>query len=149
MRDLDVIVETVIYLQTESRRIAREQCDAFGITATQLNIIKLLHEIGNLSLSQLSRHIAAKNSTVTGIVDRMVDADLVARNQSSEDRRVWQIQLTKKGQKIAAGLSVAPWDDLRRALSALDEAEKQTLITILRKVAAHVSVSADSEKKTA
>src|SRR5436190_5902463 len=90
-RDLDVIVETVIYLQTESRRLAREQCTRLGVTATQLNIIKMLDEIGELSLSELSRKIAAQNSTVTGIVDRMVQADLVTREQSPEDRRVWRI----------------------------------------------------------
>src|SRR3954466_11134051 len=84
--DLDVIVETVIYLQTESRRLAREQCTRLGVTATQLNIIKMLDEIGELSLSELSRKIAAQNSTVTGIVDRMVQADLVTREQSPEDR---------------------------------------------------------------
>ena len=34
---IDRIVETGIYLQTESRRLAREQCARHGITATQLN----------------------------------------------------------------------------------------------------------------
>src|SRR5437762_13483161 len=90
---VDRIVETVIYLQTESRRLAREQCARHGITATQLNVLKLLQTVGDLSLSELSRRMSATNSTVTGIVDRMVEARLVAREQSTEDRRVWRIRL--------------------------------------------------------
>jgi len=39
------IIETSIYLQTESRRLAREQCTRLGITATQLNVIKLLQTL--------------------------------------------------------------------------------------------------------
>jgi DNA-binding MarR family transcriptional regulator len=138
-RDLDVIVETVIYLQTESRRLAREQCARLGVTATQLNIIKMLDEIGVLSLSELSRRIAAQNSTVTGIVDRMVQADLVTREQNPDDRRVWRIKLTAHGQDVAKKIDVAPWDLLRRGIESLDKKDKETLLGILRKVAAHVT----------
>src|SRR5687768_13351799 len=67
---LDRIVETAIYLQTESRRLAREQCARHGITATQLNVLKLLQTVGELSLSEVSKRMAATNSTVTGIIDR-------------------------------------------------------------------------------
>src|SRR5688572_789459 len=116
LRDLDAIVETVIYLQTESRRLAREQCSRLGVTATQLNVIKLLDEIGDLSLSELSRRMAAQNSTVTGIIDRMVRDELVTREQDPADRRVWRIRLSDKGHAIAKKIDVAPWDVLRGAI---------------------------------
>lgn len=138
-RDLDVIVETVIYLQTESRRLAREQCARLGVTATQLNVIKMLDEIGELSLSELSKRIAAQNSTVTGIVDRMVQADLVTREQSPEDRRVWRIKLSERGKQLARKIDVAPWDLLRRGIESLDKKDKEALLGLLRKVAAHVT----------
>lgn len=144
-RDLDLIVETVIYLQTESRRLAREQCARLGVTATQLNVIKLLDEIGELSLSELSRRIAAQNSTVTGIVDRMVQSGLVVREQSADDRRVWRIRLTDKGRAVARKVEVAPWDLLRRAIDALERREKEQLVAILRKVAAHVTEELEEE----
>ncbi|RMH41477.1 MAG: MarR family transcriptional regulator [Deltaproteobacteria bacterium] len=135
------IVETAIYLQAESRRLAKEQCARHGITATQLNVLKLLAEIGDLSLSELSRRMAAQNSTVTGIVDRMVAADLVVREQSAEDRRVWRIKLTPKGRDIAARIDVAPWDLLRNALESLSPAEQRQLVKLLNKVAAHVEAA--------
>jgi len=143
-RDVDLIVETVIYLQTESRRLAREECGRLGVTATQLNVLKLLEEIGALSLSELSRRIAAQNSTVTGIVDRMVEAGLVERVQSEKDRRVWQIRATDKGNAVAREARVAPWDLLRSAYGALRAGEREQLVAILRKMAAHVSKEAQS-----
>ena len=135
---VDRIVETAIYLQTESRRVAREQCAAHGITATQLNVLKLLEQVGALSLSELSRRMAAKNSTVTGIIDRMVAAELVAREQSQDDRRVWKIRMTERGRALSAAIEVAPWDLLRSALAALPGKELQQLIGTLTKIAAHV-----------
>lgn len=144
---LDRIVETVIYLQTESRRLAREQCAKHGITATQLNVIKMLETVGDLSLSELSKRMAATNSTVTGIVDRMVAAELVAREQSPQDRRVWKIRLTPRGKAIAKKLDVAPWEILRGAVLALPPAELEQLIATLLKVADQVECIVEKETK--
>ena len=142
--DIDRIVETAIYLQAESRRLAREQCARHGITATQLNVLKLLEAVGDLSLSELSRRMAAKNSTITGIIDRMVAAELVTREQSAADRRVWNITMTERGRALSREIEVAPWDLLRSALSALPPAELSSLIQTLTKVAAHVEAAVAS-----
>jgi DNA-binding MarR family transcriptional regulator len=135
---VDRIVETAIYLNTESRRLAREQCARYGITATQLNVLKLLQTVGDLSLSELSKKMSATNSTVTGIVDRMVEAKLVAREQSAEDRRVWKIRLLPEGKSLARKLDVAPWEILRDAVMALPTGEREQLVATLLKVAEHV-----------
>ena len=143
---IDRIVETAIYLQTESRRLAREQCARHGITATQLNVLKLLQTVGDLSLSEVSKRMAATNSTVTGIIDRMVAAGLVVREQSVEDRRVWMIRLTSEGRAMAKKVDVAPWEILREAVMALPPAELGQLITTLAKVADSVERMVDRKE---
>jgi MarR family transcriptional regulator, organic hydroperoxide resistance regulator len=135
---LDRIIETAIYLQSESRRLAKEQCSRHGITATQLNVLKLLQTVGDLSLSELSKQLAATNSTITGIIDRMVAAGHVAREQSTEDRRVWMIRLTPEGRSIARRVDVAPWDILQRSLVKLPASETDQLIAPLTKIVDHV-----------
>ncbi len=135
---LDRIVETVVYLQAESRRLAKEQATKYGVTATQLNALKLLQNVGDLSLSDLSKRMSATNSAVTGLVDRMVEAKLVAREQSAEDRRVWKIRLTPEGRAMAKKVDVAPWDILKDAVSALPAAELDQLLKTLSKLADHI-----------
>jgi DNA-binding MarR family transcriptional regulator len=144
---IDRIVETAIYLQTESRRLAREQCARHGITATQLNVLKLLQTVGDLSLSEVSKRMAATNSTITGIVDRMVAANLVAREQSVDDRRVWMIRLTPEGRAMAKKVDVAPWEILREAVMALPPAELGQLIETLAKVADSVERMVESRER--
>jgi DNA-binding MarR family transcriptional regulator len=136
--EIDRIVETAIYLQTEGRRLAKEQCARHGITATQLNVLKLLQAVGDLSLSELSKQMAATNSSITGIIDRMVAAKLVAREQSAEDRRVWRIRLLPDGKALARKVDVAPWELLKAAVAALDPPELQQLIKTLLKISDHV-----------
>lgn len=108
------------------------------MTPTQLSVLKLLQEIGDLSLGTLSKQIRAHNSTVTGIVDRMESAGLVERARSDEDRRVWIIRLTAQGRRVAERARVSPWDLLRTALGELPTADQEKLTAILRKVALNV-----------
>jgi DNA-binding MarR family transcriptional regulator len=137
--DLDRIVETIIYLFTESRRLSKDEASRYGVTPTQLSVLKLLQEIGDLSLGTLSKEIRAHNSTVTGIVDRMEAAGLVERARSEEDRRVWIIRLTAQGRRVAEKARVSPWDTLRHALAALSASEQDKLTEILAKVANNVT----------
>jgi DNA-binding MarR family transcriptional regulator len=135
---VDRIVEAAVYLESESRRLAKEQCAKHGITATQLNALKLLQNVGDISLSALSKKMSATNSAITGLVDRMVEAGLVAREQSAEDRRVWKIRLTNEGRAMAKKVDVAPWDILRRALLSLRGDELGQLVVTLLKVVDHI-----------
>ena len=66
---------------------------------------------------------------------------MARRVQSSEDRRVWHIRLTGKGRGVAKKVDAAPWQLLRQAVHALSVRERQTLIDILKKMAAHVGDS--------
>ncbi len=140
--DLDRIVETIIYLVTESRRLSKDEASRYGVTPTQLTVLKLLHEIGDLSLGTLAREIRAHNATVTGIVDRMESAGLVERARSEEDRRVWIIRLTQAGRKVAERAKVSPWETLRHALASLPVADQERLTAILKKVALNVTTEA-------
>ena len=81
--DVDQILEAIIYLYTESRRITKEYARRASLTGPQLTVIKMLEGIGDLSLSELSERIRAQNSTVTGIIDRMEREGLVARMRST------------------------------------------------------------------
>ncbi len=140
--DLDRIVESIVYLVTESRRQSKDEAARYGVTPTQLSVLKLLQEIGDLSLGSLSKEIKAHNSTVTGIVDRMETAGLVERARSEDDRRVWIIRLTAQGRKVADRAKVSPWDTLRHALEALPVKEQEQLTQILRKIAQNVTAEA-------
>src|SRR5262245_614450 len=125
--DVDQILEAIIYLYTESRRITKELARRADLTGPQLTVVKLLEQIGDLSLSELSERIRAKNSTVTGIIDRMEREGLVVRERSKEDRRVVYIRLTTKGRKLAEEISVEPMEIFRTALEALTASETREL----------------------
>lgn len=136
--DVDQVLEAVIYLYTESRRITKELARRADLTGPQLTVVKMLESIGDLSLSELSEKIRAQNSTVTGIIDRMEREGLVTRERSKEDRRVVYIKLTSKGRSLAQEIPVEPMEIFKTALGGLTAQEVRDLMRILAKVAKRV-----------
>ncbi|HVJ94252.1 MAG TPA: MarR family transcriptional regulator [Labilithrix sp.] len=152
-RDVDQVLEAIIYLYTEARRITKELARRADLTGPQLSVMKMLEQIGDLSLSELSERIRAQNSTVTGIIDRMERENLVVRERSTEDRRVVFIKLTPKGRRLAEEIPVEPMEIFRGALESLTATEVRELVRILGKVARRVQqavrreTESDAEKK--
>lgn len=136
--EVQQIIEAAVYLYTEGRRITKELARRAELTGPQLAVVKILEQIGDLSLSELSERIRAQNSTVTGIIDRMEREDLVVRERSKEDRRVVKIRLTAKGAKIAREIPVEPVEIFKSALDGLSAQEMRDLLRILTKVAKRV-----------
>lgn len=136
--ELDSIVEAILYLYTESRRITKDLAARHGVTGPQLAVVKMLEPVGKLSLSELSWKIRARNSTVTGIIDRMEREGLVERRRSEDDRRVIHITLTRKGQRLASEIPVEPVQIFRQILSELSARDAAELSRILTRLARRV-----------
>jgi DNA-binding MarR family transcriptional regulator len=136
--DVDSVLEAILYLYTESRRLTKEVARQVELTGPQLTVLKLLEGVGDLSLSALSERIRAQNSTVTGIVDRMEREGLVVRSRSTEDKRVVRIRLTEKGERIAREIPVEPMEIFRTALAGLTATEARDLLRVLTKLARRV-----------
>jgi MarR family transcriptional regulator, organic hydroperoxide resistance regulator len=149
--EVDGIVETIIYLYTESRRITKQAARELGLTGPQLTVIKLLETFGDLSLSSLSERIRAQNSTVTGIIDRMEREGLVTRERSTTDRRVVFIRLSPKGAELARTIQVEPMEIFRKVLTTLSKEDTKDLLRILsrlqKRVRGWVKEEADREEK--
>jgi len=136
--ELDAIVETIVYLYTESRRLTKAAAREVGLTGPQLTVIKLLDTFGDLSLSSLSERIRAQNSTVTGIIDRMEREGLVSRERSTTDRRVVFIRLSDKGKTMAKAIEVEPMEIFRAVLATLSKDDTKDLVRILGKLGKRV-----------
>lgn len=146
----DRTVETMIFLYTESRRLTKEEARKHELTGPQLTVIKLLAGVGDLSLTRLSGLMQTRNSTVTGIIDRMESAGLVKRIRSETDRRVVHLRLTPAGRRLAAAVPIEPMQVFRRALETLTASEQKTLLRILSKLERHVrSQLRESERASA
>ncbi len=71
---------------------------ACGQSPAQLHVLGLLREVAPMTVSHLAARLGISPPSASAIVDRMVDAGLVARERSEEDRRVVSVSLTPAGE---------------------------------------------------
>jgi len=71
-----------------------------GITMHMWRVVVVLHFNGPLTLVDISRLIGVKTSTLSRLVGRMIDKQLLSRRRSEQDARTVQISLRKDGQAL-------------------------------------------------
>jgi len=69
----------------------------FDSTLPRFDVLAALHRYDGIRMNQLSGVLKVSNGNVTGIVDRLVEDELVIRESVPEDRRAWHVKLTRKG----------------------------------------------------
>lgn len=68
-----------------------------GITYTQYLVLLALWECGSACVGELCRRLYLDNGTVTPLLKKMEESDLVRRSRSKEDERIVTVTVTEKG----------------------------------------------------
>ena len=83
-----------------NRRL-RNYLRKLGLTIPQTLVLTVLHETGEMKISDISNALNLADSTVSGIIDRLEKMGYVERFRLIEDRRVVKVRLTDKVSNIA------------------------------------------------
>lgn len=127
-------------------RLRRAQLAAFqhfaatvgqaGITPGWFGVLVIVANNEGLSQSRLARALGVDRSTIVPIIDRLEAKRWIRRERAPTDRRSHALYLTDAGKALLAQLTrqvEAHEAELTRGLS---DADKQTLLTLLAKIAA-------------
>jgi DNA-binding MarR family transcriptional regulator len=100
---------------------------AIDLTMPQLKALMLIHSPCGASHGEIARALGVGLSTVTGIVDRLVEHGLVERHADPEDRRLSRVRTTAKGTEILDGLWARRKERLNQALTTLSPDDRAAL----------------------
>jgi DNA-binding MarR family transcriptional regulator len=120
------------------RTLFRQHRRRFLIAAAELDLHPaqagaLLQLDSPLPMTELAALLACDNSNVTGLIDRLEARGLVARQPSSEDRRVKHVVLTAAGRRLR-GRMLARVGRPTRGFERLSPEEQHQLGDLLRQV---------------
>ena len=116
--------------------LAEVEQAGFDLTPVQYAALATIK--GNPAIDQvtLAGLIAYDQTTITGVVDRLVQKGLVVRQASSRDRRARELRITESGQRTLRGITPAVEAAQRIMLRGLNEKEAKVLVNLLRKAIA-------------
>ncbi len=72
----------------------------YGLTVPQLVVIQELSKRGEISIGELAKIVSLGQATVTGIINRLEQRELVIRRRSEKDKRRVLVQATKSCKAI-------------------------------------------------
>ena len=98
------------------------------MSITEAHALGELHAEGALTQQQLADALRLQKSTVSRLIDQLVDAGLVTRAPNPKDRRSHLIGLTSSGTARARRLETARRDLFERLLAEVLPEERQRII---------------------
>jgi DNA-binding MarR family transcriptional regulator len=73
----------------------------FDVNQAEAHVLAHLAAFGDSTIADVHKAFAHKRSTLTSILDRLVDRGFITRRSSEADRRTFVIKLTTSGEKMA------------------------------------------------
>jgi DNA-binding MarR family transcriptional regulator len=125
--DRDAVIEDVIRgYEALMQRLAGVHAPEFlevQVTMPQAKLLYLLAAAGDLHMSGLVARLGVSLSTVSGLVDRIVDHGLAHRREDPADRRQVVVGLTAAGTAFIDHFRELGADQMRDLLTLLDDDE--------------------------
>ncbi len=90
-----------------------------GVSPPEGHLLSYLRSYAPCPVSELERVFGYKPSTLTSMLDRLVERHLVTRNINPNDRRSFNMELTPEGRKLAG--------KLRKTLEAFEQSVKDQI----------------------
>jgi len=115
----------------------------FGISPPHFGMLRWIYANGGKNQRELASHLGIVPSRLVVLLDELQAKGLIARARSLKDRRSQHLQLTRKGTQLlekVERIATAHDEDLG---SSLTEAERETLIELCAKLAAHRDLTPD------
>lgn len=111
------------------------QMDAIGcdLTPVQYAALSTVRDRPRIDQATLAGEIAYDRATITGVVDRLVKKGLLDRIVSPTDRRQRELSITLEGIEQLTKIQPSVDAAQKLILSGLDEAERNSLLHLLRK----------------
>lgn len=117
-----------------SRSMARDT----GLTVPQLLCLRAIEDRqsdgGDVTLAMVAEDVSLSNSTVSGVVSRLVDSGFVHRGRSSVDRRRLCLSLTDEGRTRLREIPGPLQETFLKRLKLLSYEEQQNILAGLNRV---------------
>ncbi|MGD6793342.1 MarR family winged helix-turn-helix transcriptional regulator [Metabacillus indicus] len=138
--DIEQSLKLFIVLSRAHRAIndqVNKQITSFGLNPTEFAVLELLYHKGDQPLQQIGGKILLASGSITYVVDKLEQKELLTRKACEKDRRVTFAQITENGKQLIERIFPAHQERLNEIVGILSEEEKQTVIDLMKKVGYH------------
>lgn len=137
---MEKIDEVIFYTLEKSikvyRKFAQNQIikNGYDITIDQWLVLKTLQENKHLSQNQIAELVFKDVASITRIIELLVEKNYIQRKINTTDRRKFELEITKEGDKIIENIYPIILENRKQALTGLVTEDLINLKTQLEKL---------------
>ena len=123
------------------RQFAQKNISAtgFNITIDQWLVLKTIQEDATISQQQLALKVFKDFASITRIIELLVKNGYLVRNFHNEDRRRFELTISKQGTKIIKSLEPIINSNRTKALYGISLPDIEKLQSILSKITSNIN----------
>jgi len=131
---LEEIIAKLSAYMARMEEEAKEQYSFKDLTLTQMHYLEMISELENPNLTELATAMKLTKPTITVLVDKLIEKELVYKVQSDADRRSTHLHLTERGKLINQIHEYAHRRIVEQIEKKIDAGEMALLMALLEKI---------------
>jgi len=143
-------METLPFEIAETAHALRRSFDrraaTLGVTRAQWKVLFRLSRQPGLRQVELADKLDVEPITLSRIIDRLAEANLVERTADPSDRRAWRLQVTETAQPLIAKLRKLAEGLVDDAFRGLNERELEVMRGNLARIRENLTAADDCRK---
>lgn len=105
-----------------------------GVSKPIYRVMTVLRETQPASIGAIAEAALTKRSTISRIIDRMIEQGLVSTESNPEDNRITEVTLTAAGQQTLRKLTPIVGRQFTRAMAGINNRDIAHLLRTLKKI---------------
>jgi len=135
-KDWDRTVTRILNAYNEiSRSINPAQLVKVDLTSSQIKVLMSFAEKESFTMTELSNAHSVSVSTMTSMIDRLIQNGLLKRDKDDTDRRIVRVCLTAEGEKMVRHLMSIRKQALEEFMLELNDSEIKRFLQSIENVA--------------
>lgn len=133
MNELKTI--TVLFRAYNSlEKAVRDDIAKYGLNTSEFGVLEALYHKEKLSVKGVIDKVLTPNSSMSYVIDNLVNKAYIIKKQSEKDKRSFVLELTQMGRKMMDVIFPLHKQNIRDILNVLDKEEEIALQKALVKI---------------
>jgi DNA-binding MarR family transcriptional regulator len=124
-------------------RLLQKRLEPHELTPFHWLVLNCLWRQDGLAVSEIGEKLQQVGGTMTGVIDRMEDRELIFRERDQADRRIWRIWLTPKGKQLGKTLPNTISQGRERLYQGVSQADYDCFLRVLEQLITNATEMSD------
>ncbi len=128
------INEIVHWRMENSKKDVLAKTQFFGLTVNLLTYVEAVYSLDSPSLGEVAHALNVSSASASVAINKLIDSGYIGKQRSTDDKRINNLHLTKKGERLINANKDAVGVFVDEINSVLTEKEKEAIEQIYMKL---------------